>query len=147
MLRNFLYRAGEYLHRNRARLIKWLLIAAAATLIIALIYYGVERWQRGKHEKRIDILEQQFRDAETKAQAAETRAAAAALAIEAKYAELRNLETRANAAEAALWKTRRAVAPLKENYDQARTAPMPTAPVSCADACAELERLTGYRCQ
>src|SRR5262245_12641126 len=105
MLRNFLYRVGQYARENRAKLIKALLIAAAGVAAFLLIRAGVERWQRSRYEKHVHALETQIRKADAKAKEAEAHAAAIAHALEAKQAELRDLEARAKAAESALSET------------------------------------------
>jgi chromosome segregation ATPase len=111
-----------------------------------LIRAGVEKWQRSRYEKRIQTLESQFREADAKAKEAEALAAAFASAIEAKQAELRELEIRAQAAETALRTTRTIVVPLKETYEKARNTPVVNTSVSCADVCKELAGL-GHPCQ
>lgn len=146
MLSDFLYRVADYFHRNRARLIKWLLIAAAALLAVSLIHYGVEKWQRAKYEKRVNALERQFQKADAEAKAAEAKAHALADEIAVKETELRDLEARAASAEKAVRKTRTVYIPLKETYEKARNNPVVAADTTCADACAELARL-GYECK
>ena len=143
---NFARRAGDWLQANHNRLIKWLVIAAAAILAFLLIRYAVEEWQRSRYEKRIEMLERQIFDADAKAQAAEARAGAIQAALELKYAELRDLGARAANAEKNMRQTRTVYLPLKEKYEQARDNPMPIADLSCADLCAELAGL-GHPCR
>ncbi|HEY7218995.1 MAG TPA: hypothetical protein VH985_11465 [Candidatus Binatia bacterium] len=137
-LSNFARRVGDFISQNRARLIRWLLILAGAVLVVALIYYGVERLQRWRYEQHVQALEKQFRDADARAKEAQARADAKQKEIDAKESELRELELRASAADAALRAARTAVAPLKEKYEEARNTPIDPADTSCADACTEL---------
>jgi uncharacterized protein HemX len=145
-LANFIRNLARYFSDNRARIIKAFLIAAAVIAAILLIVAGVERWQKARYETRVQALESQAQAADANAREAEQQANAIAHLLEAKQTELLELETRADAAETALQNTRRYVAPLKEAYEQARTAPMPATPISCADACTELAGL-GYPCK
>lgn len=125
---------------------KWLLIASAAVFVLALIYYGVEEWQRGKYNSKITALESLVHANEAKAAEVEREAETLKNALEGKYAELNKLRSRAEIAEDALRNTRRNVKPLKEAYETIRLVPVPTDPVSCADACKQLAAI-GYPCK
>lgn len=146
MLNNFLIRIGDALSRNRRTVIKWLLIAAAAMLILAVVYYGVEQLQRSRYEKKVQALEKQFQDAKAEAKAAEDRADAIQVAIETKYEELRHVRIRAAETETLLRNAKTNVVTLKEVYEEIRNNPMPTVDISCADACRQLAAV-GYPCQ
>lgn len=146
IIRNFLYRIEQWERDNRAKIIKVLAVASAALFVAYLIFAGVERLQRARYERRVNALEQQFRDADAKAKDAEARADAKAKEIDAKQAELQFLEARADAAEKRVSQTRARVVTLKETYENIRYVPMPAGPVSCADACAELAAV-GYACR
>lgn len=146
ILNNLLIHLGEYLSRNRQRIFKAFGIAIAALALFLLIVAGVEKWKRAKYEKQVNALEQQFKDADAKAKEAERQAEILKNAIDAKYDELRAIRDRAEASENRLRQTRTVYVPLKEDYEKVRNTPMPTGPVSCADICAELERL-GFPCR
>jgi uncharacterized protein HemX len=146
ILNNFLFRVGQAIRENRARLIKLLAIVAAAFVLAGLIYYGVELLHKARYEKRVQSLEKQFRDAEEQAKAADARADAKQKEIDAKQAELQFLAARANAADDALRNVRQRVVTLKETYENIRYVPMPAGPVSCADACRDLASV-GYACK
>jgi hypothetical protein len=146
MLSNFLFRVAQYARENRARIVKALVIAAAVIVAVLLIVAGVERWKQWRYEKRVQALEQQFRDADAKAKDAQQRADAKQREIDAKQSELQFWEARAQAADNALRNAKQKVVTLKETYETIRYTPMPGDPVSCADACSKLAAI-GYPCK
>lgn len=146
MLRNFLFRIRQYASDNRAKVIKWLLIAAAAFVLLWTVFYIVENVQRWKYEKQVQALDRQMKDLDQQAKDAEARAEVLKRAIDQKYAEIQFLEARANTAEAKLRDTKQKTITLKEAYETIRYVPMPVGPVSCLDACASLAAV-GYPCR
>lgn len=146
ILSNFLFRARQYASDNCARLIRAFVIAAGALIVAALIYYGVESWQRSRFERKVNALEALYRDADARAKEAEAQAELLKRAIDDKYAELRELETRAASAETALRTARGKVVTLKEEYETIRYRDVPDTPVSVEAACAKLAAI-GYRCE
>lgn len=146
LLANFARRLADWINQNRLRLVKLLLILAAAVLVVFLIYLGVEKFQRWQYEKRVQALEKQYQDRDADAKAAEARAHAKEEEIQAKEVELQNLEIRATAAENALRAIRNVNVNLKGDYEKARTDPVPFTPISIPDACIRLAEL-GHPCQ
>jgi flagellar biosynthesis/type III secretory pathway M-ring protein FliF/YscJ len=149
-LSNFLRRAGDFLLEYRDRIIKWALIAVSALLVILLLYGFIENIVRSRSYKRINELEQQYQEAEARAKDFKAQADVLKAALDLNYAEQRKLKEQAAAADAALNRTRREVAPLKETYEKARNTPVDTAAdaadLDCADLCARLAEL-GHPCQ
>src|SRR5688572_30026162 len=144
---NFGRRIADYLYQNRARLLRALVAATAALIIVALIFIGISRWKQWQYEKRVNALEKQFRDADAKAKAAETRADALKVEMGVREAELRNLEAQAQTLDAALKTARGRTITLKEAYETIRYVDVPAdVPVSVADACRDLAAVN-YRCQ
>lgn len=140
---NFIRNAARHFSENRASLIRALLITAAAIAVVLLISAGVQRW----HEKRFQALEKQFRDADDRAKQAEARAANLEYEIEARKAELADLQAKADAADAALKTARQKTITLKEAYETIRYVDVPAGtPVSVESACRELSGL-GYECK
>jgi Tfp pilus assembly protein PilN len=146
MFNNFLYRVAQYLHDNRARLIRVALILAAILLAVFLIFAGVERWKERQYQKRLQSLDQQFQQSDADAKAAQARADAKQEEIDILKAEHKQLEARAAAAENAVQQTRTVVVPLKEKYEEARNTPVDTTDPACADVCRELADL-GHPCR
>src|SRR5262245_44205880 len=91
-LSNFLRRIGDFLCEYRDLIIKWLLIAVSALLVILVIYGVVENIVRSRSYKRINELEQQYRDAEARAKDSQAQADAIRAALDLKYAELHKLK-------------------------------------------------------
>lgn len=147
MLSNFLFRVRQWAYENRARLIRILLTVAAILALVFLIFAAVEKIQSWRYEKRVQALEKQFNDADAKAKAAEARAAKLEFEIDARKAELKDLQLRADAADAALKTAQGKTKILKEVYENTRIVPVPFTPISCPDACTEIERLVGYSCK
>lgn len=145
MINNFFYRIGQFLHDNRARVVRFLLYGAAGMLVLAALNYGIQTWQRGKYEQKINALEAQWLSAEARANEMERQAETLKEALSAKYAQAEAIRQRAETAETNLKNVRRTVQPLKEEYDQTRLTPIPADPVSCADACQQLAAI-GYPC-
>ena len=141
LIRNFLYRVGQYARENRARLIKWLLIAGTVVLLFFLGRYGVERIQQWSYEKGIQARDQQYREADARVKKLEAENANLKGEIQAKKAEARELEIRAAAAESALESIRTVNVTLKGDYEKARSIPVAPADTSIAGTCAQLARL------
>ena len=146
MLSDFLTHLKDYIHNNRARLAKILFYLALIVAAALLIYAVVDEIQRAKYERRVNQLDQQFKEAEAKAQAHEQAAEALKNALQIKEVEYARLEAEGHAADKRMVQTRTVYVQAKENYEQVRATPIPSGPVSCADVCAELERL-GYPCR
>jgi len=151
MLHNFLYRVGEYARDNYRKLINWAIVAVSIFLAVLLIYGAIESFVRSRSYKRINELEQQYRQAEARAKDFQTQADVLKAALDLKYAEISKLKEQAAAADAAVARTRRESAPLKERYEEARNTPtdntLPAAAdLSCSELCKELSGL-GHPCR
>src|SRR5262245_44316410 len=146
MIRNFLYRARDYIKQNRRRLIKAAVIIIALLITFLIVRALVERVQKARYEKRVEALEAQIGEANDRAREAERQAETLKAAIDDKYAQIRDLESRAKAAERNLRQTREIVAPLKETYEETRTNPDVPVDTTCADACKALAGL-GHPCR
>ena len=144
MLSDFLTHLKDYIHNNRARLAKIIFIIALIIGAALLIYGIVDNIQRARYEKKINELDQQFKDVEAKAQAHEQVANALKTAIAVRDVEIEHLTAQGKAADRVLVKTRTEYVTLKENYDETRNVPV--VPMSCTDLCAELAAL-GYPCK
>ena len=107
MLKNFVYRVGDFLIEYRDRIIKWALILAGALLGALMIYGIAESIERSRSDKRINELEQEYRDAEGRAKDFQAQADVMKAALDLKYAEISKLKEQAAAAEAAVARTRR----------------------------------------
>jgi len=150
-LSNFLRRIGDFLIEYRDRILKWALIAVSALLALILIYGAIENIVSSRSYKRINELEQQYRDAEARAKDFQAQADVMKAALDLKYAEISKLKEQAAAADAALARTRAQVAPLKERYEEARNTQIDNtlpaaADLSCADLCLRLAEL-GHPCR
>lgn len=147
MFSNFIYRVGQWLRDNRARVIRVLLILAAILIAVFLIFAGVGYLKDQQYAKRIQTLETDIERANERANEAEGRAALMEYEIEMRKAELEKLQAIADAADAALLKAQGKTKILREQYETIRYVPIPAdTPVSVESACAELAGL-GYRCQ
>lgn len=146
LLSNFLRRLGDFLHQNRARVIKWLLILAAVLIGAWLIYYGVERFHAWRYEKAVEAKDREFRAAEAKINAAEAVINALKVEIAAKDALIEELDKQANAAQKVVEKTRTVYVSLKDEYEKTRDNPNVPADISNCGACAELAR-AGHPCK
>ena len=144
---NFLQHFGDWLGRNRRQLVRALVIASGAVLLVVALCYGVERWQAWKYERRVNALEKLRHDADAKAKAAESRADALKVEMGVREAELRNFEAQAQTLDAALKTARGRTITLKEAYETIRYVDVPAdVLVSVADACRDLAAVN-YRCQ
>lgn len=147
IVENFLFRVRQWVYDNRRSLIRITLVVAAIVIAVFLIFAGVERIKEWKYEKRVRALEQQFHDAETRAREAEGRAVRLGYEIEARKAELAELQARADAADAALKTAQGKTKILKEQYETVRYVNVPAdTPVSVESACRELAAI-GYECK
>jgi len=147
MLRNFLYRLGEYARENRNKLIKFALIIVGALLAGFIIYGIAESIERSRYYKSLDEFDKRIEQAEAKAKALEQQAGILKTALIAKYARLAELELQAKSADVKLQKTRTVYMPLEKIYEEIRNAPaLPAAAISCADLCRQLSEL-GYPCE
>lgn len=145
-LNNFLFRLRQYARDNRDKLIRALVIAAAALFLVLLIYYGVEKIQQWSYERGIRSVDAVVHAKEAEAKAHEARADEIAREIVIKEAIADEWEIRARAAEWKLAETGRAIAPLRKTYEETRDNPDIPADISCADVCARLAAL-GHACQ
>jgi len=146
LLSDFCRNLSRILRENKRIVWRAVLILLAA-LLVFLTIRGVVEWAQGRnYEKRVHALEAVIKDAEQRARDAEGRAAVIQEAIETKNAEINELEKQVAIADRKIQQTRTVYLPLKETYENTRIAPLPAAPVSCADICAELARL-GYPCR
>jgi Tfp pilus assembly protein PilN len=146
MLNNFLYRVAQYLHDNRARLIRIALILAAILLAVFLIFTGVARWKDWQYQTTIKDLDARFQQRDADAKAGQARADGLQIEIDALKAENKKREAQAKVLESALDEARKAVRPLKEKYEEIRNSPVVPVDVDCADLCARLAVL-GYACK
>lgn len=146
MINDFLYRVGDALSRSRSTVIKWLLVAAAIVIVIALALYGVERLQEWSYEKGVAAGEALYQKQKAEAQAAQARADDLKLQIAVLDAEVSALRKRSAAASTAYHNAKTKTASLKEEYEETRNNPVPAVDVSVADACASLAAV-GYPCQ
>lgn len=145
IVKNFLLHVGEWARNNRRSLIRIALIVTAILVAVFLVFAGVERWQNAKYEKRVQALTQQFKDADARAKEHEARAEQLEYEIEARKAELADLQARADAADAALKNAQGKTKILKEAYETIRYVPIDSAtPVSVESACAELAGVQHY---
>src|SRR5262245_20093451 len=131
LISNFCRRVADYVSQNKARLGKLIFILALIVGAALLLYGVVYSIQTARYEKRVNALDQQFKDAEAKAKEAEAKADAIARQLDAKQSELQFLEAQAKDADRRLQQTRTVYLPLKERYEETRIAPLPAAPVSC----------------
>lgn len=146
ILSNFARRVADYAKQNRARLIKALLILVAALFLGYLLYYGIEKWYAWRFEKRVEAIDKRIGEKDAEIKAAEAFINALKTEIAAKDALLEELEKQAVDANNALRDARGRVVTLKENYETIRYLPLPSTPVSCADACRDLAAV-GYACR
>lgn len=143
---NFLRRLGDFLSRNRAAVINWLLIVAAVVIAFFVIRYGIERIQQWSFERGVEAKDKEYRAAEAKVNAAEAVITALKVEMAAKDALLEELDKQYAVAKAAHGKTRTVYVSLKEQYEKTRDNPVLPACVSYADACKELAA-AGYACK
>jgi len=146
MLSDFLTHVKDYVHNNRARLAKFAFILALIIGAALLIYGIVGEIQKAKYDRRVNQLDEQFKTAEAKAQAAAQAADAYKTALDLKQSEIQFLTAKAEAADKRMGQTRTVYVQAKENYEQIRATPIPATPVSCADLCRQLAEL-GYECK
>jgi hypothetical protein len=146
MFSNFLFRIRQYLYDNRRSLIRIALTLAAILMAVFLIFAAVEKIQSARYEKRVQALEKQFQDKSAESAAAQARADALKVERDAKAAQVKELQKRAEVAEQALQSIRNVNVTLKGNYETARDTPMPFTPISVIDACIQLAEL-GRPCQ
>jgi hypothetical protein len=142
---NFLRRLGDFLHRNRAGVIKWVIILAAVLIGAWLIIYAIERLQTWSYDRGAAAKNLEIKALEDKAKEAEGRADVLRRALEIRYAYQHELEKRAEVAEAKLRDTKARVVTLKEAYETIRYVPV-AGPVSCESACSELAAI-GFPCK
>lgn len=146
ILNNFLFRVGQWARQNRTRLVRLILIVAAALILAGLIYYSVERFHAWRYEKAVEAKDKEFRAAETKINAAEAVITALKVEIAAKDALIEELDKQANAAQRVVEKTRTVYVSLKDEYEKTRDNPNVPADISNCGACAELAR-AGHPCK
>jgi hypothetical protein len=147
MLRNFLFRIGQWAHDNRARLIRIGLILAAILAAVILIFAGVNRWKDRQYQNRIQTLEQDRQAADARSKQSQAAADEFQRLYEEEKARGREIEKRAAALDVALQTARDRTVTLKEAYETIRYLPIdPATPASVAAACTELAGL-GYPCK
>jgi outer membrane murein-binding lipoprotein Lpp len=146
IIRNFLFRAGQYLRDNQARLLRILFYALIALAAVFLIAGGVSRWQKWRYEKRVNALEDKFHEASGHAKELQREADELKHKLDAKQSEVQFWEARSEAAEQRMGETRVVYRTLKDTYEETRLNPDVPADTTCADACAELSRL-GHACK
>lgn len=139
IVNNFLFRVRQWARDNRRSLIRIGAILLMALIVAALLFVAVARWKDRQYQKRVQTLEKQFADAEGRAKEHEARANLLGYEIDARKAELADLQAKADNAEALLKSARAKTITLKEAYETIRYVDVPAdAPVSVADACREL---------
>ena len=146
MLNDFLTHLKDWVGQNKLRLSKIIFYVALVIGVALLIYGIVDSVQKARYEKRVNQLDQQFKEADAKAKDAEARAAEIGHQLDAKKSEVQFWQAQGQAADKKVAQTRTIYLPLKETYENTRTAPIPSTPVSCADLCRQLSEL-GYKCE
>lgn len=141
IINNLLYRVGDLIKRNRAAVIKWLLIFAAVIVGALLIYYGVEKLHAWRFAKRVEALDIQYKKAEDTIKAAEELINSLKTEIAAKDALLEELDKQGRAAQKVVERTRTEYVYLKGEYEKTRDNPVPVTGATCSDLRAELADL------
>jgi uncharacterized protein HemX len=147
MLSDFLFRVRQWVWENRARLVRVLLILAAILVAVFLIFSGIGWVKDRQYQNRIQTLEQDRQAADARSKQSQAAADEFQRLYEEEKARGREIEKRAELADAALQAAQGKTKILKEAYETIRYVDVsPDTPVSVADACRDLAAVQ-YSCK